>query len=76
MCIRDRPKVTFTPEESSEVANIANNINTYVDEMTARYIMGLEDLSTFDTYMGRLKTFRIDRLLELYQGAYERYMKR
>lgn len=70
------PKVTFTPEESSEVANIANNINTYVDEMTARYIMGLEDLSTFDTYMGRLKTFRIDRLLELYQGAYERYMKR
>ena len=70
------PKITFTPEESSEVANILNNINTYVDEKTVRYIMGLEDLSTFDSYMEELKNFGLDRLLELYQTACDRYMKR
>ena len=71
------PKITFTPEESSEAANIMNNIKTYVDEKTVRYIMGLEDLSNFEsTYMNDLKNFGLDRLLELYQTAYDRYMKR
>lgn len=70
------PKIIFTPEESSEVANILNNITTYVDEKTVRYIIGLEDLSTFDSYIEELKNFGLDRMLELYQGAYERYLKR
>lgn len=70
------PLITFTPEESTEVATILNNINTFVDEKTVRYIMGLENLSTFDDYITNLKGFGLDRMLEIYQAAYERYMKR
>ena len=70
------PKITFTPEESSEVSTIMNNINTYVDEKTVRFIMGLEDLAAFDDYLSNLNGFGVDRLLEIYQTAYERYMKR
>ncbi|MEE1223654.1 MAG: extracellular solute-binding protein [Clostridia bacterium] len=70
------PYLNFTTEESSEVATILNNIQTHVDEKTARYIMGLEDLSTFDAYLGELKGFDIDRLLEIYQAAYDRYLNK
>ena len=52
-----RPKITFTPEESSEVSTIMNNINTYVDEKTVRFIMGLEDLAAFDDYLSNLNGF-------------------
>ena len=70
------PRITFTSEESAEVAEIMNNISTYVDEKTVRYIMGLEDLSTFDTYINEMKNFKLDRMMEIYQSAYDRYMKR
>lgn len=70
------PSLNFTPEESAELASILNNVQTYVDEKTAKFIMGLEDLGTFDEYRATLQSFQIERLLEIYQTAYDRYMSR
>lgn len=71
------PSLNFTPEESAELTSILNNVQTYVDEMTAKFIMGLVDVNQFDsTYLETLKSFNIERLLEIYQTAYERYLNR
>ena len=70
------PQITFTSEESSEIASIKNNVKTYVDESTIKFITGIDDLSKYDEYVSNLKSFGADRMLEIYQAAYDRYMKR
>ena len=70
------PKVTATPEESEELAIIMNEIQTYRDEMQVKYIMGIEDLSSYDEYVENIKNMGIDRALEIYEAALLRYNNR
>lgn len=70
------PKATLTPEESSEVATIESDINTYVKEMQLKFIMGSEPLSNVEKFQAQLKTMKIDRAIQLRQAAVERYNKR
>ncbi len=71
------PKVTPTPEESEELAMIMNEIYTYRDEMQSSYIMGIEDVeSTYDTYVDNIKSMGIDRAIEIYTAALERFNNR
>jgi putative aldouronate transport system substrate-binding protein len=70
------PKATLTPEESSEVATIESDINTYAKEMQLKFIMGSEPLSNVEKFQAQLKTMKIDRAIQLRQAAVERYNKR
>lgn len=70
------PPITPTSEESKEFAALMNEINTYRDEMTLKFILGTADMSEFDTYVNNLKTMGIDRALEIENGALERYNAR
>ncbi|GGA37032.1 extracellular solute-binding protein [Paenibacillus physcomitrellae] len=70
------PQITPTPEEASELAQIMNDVNTLVDEMTLKIIMGNEPLDAFDSYMSKLKTLGIDRATEIQQAALDRYNNR
>lgn len=70
------PRVTPTSEESSEVANIMNEVNTYVDEMFLKFIMGVEPIENFDEFVQQLKKLNIDRAIEIRQAALERYYNR
>jgi putative aldouronate transport system substrate-binding protein len=70
------PKVTATPEESEELAMIMNTILTYRDEMQVKYIMGIEDLDSYDTYVQNIKDMGIDRAIEIYEAALERFKNR
>ncbi len=70
------PYINFTANESEEIASILNNVKTYVDEKTLRYIMGLENLDGFDGYIADIKNFGMDKVLDIYQAAYERYLAR
>ena len=70
------PKVTATPEESEELAMIMNTIQTYRDEMQVKYIMGIEELDTYDTYVQNVKDMGIDRAIEIYEAALERFRNR
>jgi putative aldouronate transport system substrate-binding protein len=70
------PPVTPSPAEASELAKILNDINTYVDEMSLKFIMGVEPLSGFDAYVAQVKKLGIDRALAIYQAAYDRFQKR
>ena len=68
--------VTFLPEESSEISTILNDVNTRVDEMTMKFIMGIEPIDNFDKYIADLKSFGVERAIEIQQNAFDRYVKR
>lgn len=70
------PKVTATPEESEELAIIMNEILTYRDELQVKYIMGIESLDSYDTYVQNIKDMGIDRAIEIYEAALTRFNNR
>ncbi|MFC0215503.1 extracellular solute-binding protein [Paenibacillus chartarius] len=70
------PPITPTPEESSEFAKIMNDVNTLVNEMILKIILGAEPVDSFDTYVSKMKSLKIDRALEIQAAALDRYNKR
>lgn len=70
------PAITPTTEESKEFAAIMNEIKTYRDEMTLKFMLGTADLSEFDTYVENMKSMGLDRALEIQNSALERYQAR
>ncbi|WP_127585193.1 extracellular solute-binding protein [Paenibacillus koleovorans] len=70
------PPITPTPEESTEYAKIMTDIDTLVDEMTLKIILGTEPLDSFDKYVDKMKSLKIDRALEIKKAALDRYNKR
>ncbi len=70
------PPITPTPKESEELAKLINEINTYNDEMTLKFIMGVEPIANFDKYVAQIKKLGIDRAIAINQAAYNRYQNR
>ena len=70
------PPLTPTPEESSEYATIMTDIDTLVDEMTLKIILGSAPLDDFDKYVDKMKSQKLDRALAIQQAALDRYNKR
>lgn len=70
------PIVYFNEDETVDVAMLSKSIETYADEMFIKYVMGSESLDTFDNYISVLKEKGLDRLLDIYQSAYERAIRR
>lgn len=70
------PPVTATPEESSELAKIMTDIDTLVDEMTLKIILGAEPLESFEKYAEKFKSLKLDRAIEIKKASLDRYNKR
>lgn len=70
------PPVTPTVDESKEQAQIMNEINTYRDEMTLKFILGNKSFDEWDDYVETIKGMNLDRVLEIQNAALERYQER
>jgi len=70
------PAIGLTPEQAEEAGNIMVNVNTYIDEMTYKFIAGEESLDKFDEYLAQLKDFGIEKSIAFRQEALERYNNR
>jgi putative aldouronate transport system substrate-binding protein len=70
------PAVLPTQEESSEFSRLMSEINTYVDEMTVKFIMGAEPLSRFNEFVQTQKRMGIDRALAIMRVQIGRYNQR
>ena len=70
------PPITPTAEESKEFSTIMNEINTYRDEMTLKFIFGTESIDQFDQYVKTIENMGIDRALEIQNNALGRYNTR
>lgn len=70
------PPVTPTVEESKEQAQIMNEINTYRDEMTLKFILGNKSFDEWDEYVKTIEDMNLARVLEIQNAALERYESR
>lgn len=72
------PTMNFTTEESSEYASIASDLYTYAVQETLKFIVGDLELSdaNWQSFQDNLTSMGIDRCVELYQIALDRYNAR
>lgn len=70
------PPITPTSDESKEFSTIMNEINTYRDEMTLKFIFGTESLDNFDEYVKNIENMGLSRALEIQNAALGRYNAR
>ena len=70
------PNVTPTAEESEEYSTIMNEVETYRDEMTNKFILGTESLDNFDQYVETMNSLGLQRAIEIQDAALERYNER
>lgn len=70
------PPVTPSGEESKELAKLMSNYSTYEEEMAISFIMGKTSFDNWDSYIAQMKEMGIDRAIEIYQAAYDRYLAR
>ena len=64
--------VQFTTEESSVIQSYETDIETYVEEMFLKFVMGQEPLENFETYRDNLKSMHIEDLIAVHQAAVDR----
>ncbi|MDF2924906.1 MAG: transporter substrate-binding protein [Paenibacillaceae bacterium] len=69
------PLVYYTDEEQKALNSLTNDINTYVLQMEAKFIMGAEPISGWDAYVSTLNKMNIDQFIDIYQKAYDRWKK-
>jgi putative aldouronate transport system substrate-binding protein len=70
------PNIPFNRDEQEVITDIMSEINTMQDEMTIRIIIGELPLEHFDTFVESARRTGIDRVIEQYQSAYDRFMAR
>ena len=66
--------------ESDELALIAANLGTYSSENFANFVTGVSDInddSVWESYLAAYETqYNAERVLEIRQACYDRYLER
>lgn len=70
------PDVSLTPEESAEYASIMSDINTYASTTVDQMVIGEASLADWDAFTDTLRSMKLDRCIEIYQAALDRYNSR
>jgi hypothetical protein len=71
------PNVERTVDDEKRYAQIKGNIDTLVNEMSQRWVLGSLDVeSAWDKYISDLKAMNIDEMIEIQQRAYDDYLLR
>ncbi len=72
------PGITMTTEESEEYTAVFGDIQTYVGEMVLRFITGEVELneSAWADFVGEIETMGIQKAIDVYQAALDRYNNR
>jgi putative aldouronate transport system substrate-binding protein len=70
------PTLSISADDSARVSSITNDANTYVREMTVKFITGAESLDNYDNMVEIIKSMEIEQAIEVYQAALDRYNAR
>lgn len=65
---------SYTLDEMDIRASIGTDIDTYVKEMRAKFMIGQVPLSDWDKYVRTIERMGLDLFMSTYEAAYERYM--
>ena len=69
------PNVQFSPEQSQARSTLATDIENYVQQMQAKWIVqgGIEN--EWDAYVAKINDMGLDKLMQIYNDAYQQYLK-
>jgi len=68
--------VSLTTEESAEAAKLLSDILTYAGTEITKYIIGDNSMDSYETFTSTLEDMGVDRVVEIYQAAYDRYLNK
>ena len=67
------PSIPRTEEEQDKYETKMSAISTYVDEELMNFVIGNKSMDEFDAFVESVKSLGIDEIIEVMQGAYDRY---
>jgi putative aldouronate transport system substrate-binding protein len=67
------PQVYFTADEQQQLDTVTTDLFTYLDQMEAKFITGNESLDNWNTYVQTVKKMNVDKMVQIYQAAYDRW---
>lgn len=70
------PVISPNEEESARYASIMNDVKTYYDEMLNKFIMGVEPIDQFESFVETIKSMGIEEAISIQQAALDRYNSR
>jgi len=70
------PRIVLTQAESEEYNRIMTDVNTLVDEYFVNLITGVRPLDEIPGLLEQIEKIGVRRAMEIYQGAYDRYMSK
>lgn len=71
------PDVFFLPEEAEELSTLSTDITSFVSQKQAEWVMGSADIDDeWDSYLSRLDQMGLDRFIDIYATAYDRYISK
>ena len=65
--------IVWTTEEQEVIDVYEQEIINHIDEMHAKFIIGVEPISAYDEFVESLDGYGIDELQRVYQQAYDRW---
>ncbi len=68
------PPVQFTQEEQRTLTPIMMDLTTFVEENVNNFILGRKPLSEFPKFQQDLKKMQVEKVISIYQDAYDRFM--
>jgi len=69
------PDFTYTDEEYKELETFQTDMNSYIDEMQAKFITGDVPFSEWDNYVAELEKIGSEEYLEIQEAALNRYIE-
>lgn len=70
------PKFPLAAEVSEERSRIMVDIDTYIDEMTLKFITGVTPLTEFDAFLEQVNKMGLQDAIDMTQTAYEAFMSK
>ena len=70
------PLLYLTTEESEKVRDSETDLKTYVEQMEAKFITGVEPLSNWDKYVKTIESMGVEEYVSVYQTAYDRWAEK
>lgn len=66
------PTPVFTEQEAGDLKTMVTDINTYRQETWTNMISGKASMNQWDTFVAQMKKLGIDKVVEIYNTAYQR----
>lgn len=70
------PPTTMTASEAEDYSSVYGNIETYVDEMVLRFIVGDQSMNEWDSFVDTIESMGIQSCIDFKQAALDRYNAR